>query len=334
MYNKESRVQLNILPAGGGDCIHLRFLPSDGRWRNIVIDSGPAGQKRYFQTLLEQIDAHGENIDLLCFSHIDDDHIKGAELIIRRGRVRPGLITRICMNVPDGAVPEQRIVGDFQQTTVDNAVDLLKYIVDLSIPCKTVTLAGDHMCFDDAELRVVLPNQERLDAYYEGWKRKGYFHPVAVQQDHSEVNGSSIVLLFTLGPHRILLTGDAFSCDLAQVARDYAGDQGFSIVKLPHHGSGANITAEMLRDLRSREFIISTKQTAHRPARETMELLSQYGAGVNGVTVYGNYEWSRFDAGVSNVNIIYPENGPAFTADGIEVYADGTSRQIFDGYQE
>lgn len=323
------RIQLNIIPVGGGDCIHLRFLSLDGKWRNIVIDSGPKGMKKNFRNLLEQIEAHGETIDLMCFSHIDDDHIKGAELIMRPGTVPPGLVTQICLNVPDDAVPGQRSIGDFLQTSVGNAIGLMKHIVDLGIPCKTETLAGDHLRIGDAQIQVLLPTQERLKEYYESWKKKGGFHPASVRQDRDEVNGSSIVLLFTLGPHRILLTGDAASCDLTKVGRDYAGDRGFSLVKLPHHGSGANITEEMVRELKSREFIISTHQTTHRPAWETMELLSRYGEGADGVNVYGNHEWSRFAAGVPHVRIIYPKDGPAMTQDGIEVYADGTSRKLF-----
>lgn len=331
MKNPQHRVQINILPVGGGDCIHLRFLSSDGKWRNIVVDSGPAGKRKVFRTLLKQISKYGEKIDLMCFSHIDNDHIKGAELTMTSENVVSGLITQICMNIPEGVLPEQSTAGSFVQTGVTEASSLLEKIVNLQIPCKTLTIQGDSVQLGDAVIRVLLPTQRRLDEYYVHLKKIGGFHAVAVSQDRDKVNGSSIALLFEMNSCRILLSGDAFSEDLAEVGEKYAGEKGFSVVKLPHHGSAANISAAMLEKLNTRDFIISTEQNRYRPAAETMELLSEYGGKCGSVNVYGNYEWPRFASGIPNVNIIYPEHGPVVTKEGIEIYADGDSRR---GYQD
>lgn len=68
-------IEMKIMQARQGDCIWVR-CKSD-RVVNIVIDAGPSTFKRGFINLVEKIEKHKEKIDLLIFSHIDDDHIKG-----------------------------------------------------------------------------------------------------------------------------------------------------------------------------------------------------------------------------------------------------------------
>lgn len=323
------RVQLNILPVGQGDCLHLRFRSSDG-WHNVIVDSGPAGTSKAFRLLLEQIKGHGEAVDLLCFSHIDDDHIKGAEKEFVSAKFDPTLIHQIWMNVPAGAIPEKTETGSFVPKTVETALKLLKPIVNHDIPFTSVVTAGMELTIGDACLEVVLPTPDRLMAYYEKWKKDAaIFRGKSVKKDTSETNGSSIALLCTIGTHRLLLVGDAFAEDLVCVGKHHAGKHGFSIVKLPHHGSDSNTNVEMLESLKTQELIISTSQTPHRPGKTAMKAISDYGTKTGGVTVYGNSNWSRFASGVPAVTIIHPQDKPVMTKDGIEVYSDGSSEQLF-----
>lgn len=68
-------IEMKVLQARQGDCIWIRCI-SD-RIVNIVIDAGPSTFKKDFINLVEEIENCSEKIDLLIFSHIDDDHIKG-----------------------------------------------------------------------------------------------------------------------------------------------------------------------------------------------------------------------------------------------------------------
>ena len=322
-------VQLNILPVGQGDCLHLRFRSSD-RWHNVIVDSGPAGTSKVFRLLLEQIKDHGEEVDLLCFSHIDDDHIKGAEKVFTSAKFDPTLIRQIWMNVPAGAIPEKTKTGSFAPKSVETAIKLLKAIVNHDIPFTSVVTAGMELTIGDARLEVVLPTLGRLQAYYEKWKKDAaIFQEKSAKKDTSETNGSSIALLCMIGSHRLLLVGDAFAEDLGSVGNRCAGAHGFSIVKLPHHGSDSNTTPEMIESLKTQELIISTSQTPYRPSDDAMKTISNYGTKTGGVTVYGNYNWSRFADGVQAVTIIHPQNKAVMTKDGIEVYSDGSSGQLF-----
>lgn len=321
------RIQLNVLPADCGDCIHLRFQSSDA-WHNVIIDSGPAVAAGIFRNLLKQIYDHKEVVDLLCFSHIDNDHIKGAAHIMTSAGFNPCIVRQIWLNVPDGAMPPKRSSGSYRPKTVFAANHLLQAIVNHGISCKTRITAGDKITIGDACICAVLPTPKRLGLYYLDWEKsspKTAYRPKSVRPDSSPTNGSSIALLCTIGTHRILLTGDAFPEDLVAVGMEHAGVHGFSVVKLPHHGSDANLTLEMLSALKTQELIISTKETAYHPGKNAMKNISAYAADCGGVTLYGNYYWPRYSSGVPNVSIINPQNEVILTKDRIEVFSDANS---------
>lgn len=329
MDNSLLRVQINILPVESGDCLHLRF-GSSNQWQNIVIDSGPVTKSGVFRKLLQQIKDHDEVVDLLCFSHIDDDHIAGAEDVFGSALFAPKLIRQVWLNVPNGEIPEKSKTGAFSPKSVPTAIKLLQLIVNHGIPLVPTVTEGLELIVGDARIKAVLPKQENLKAFYEKWKKDAeIYRSKSARKDPSVTNGSSIALLCTIGSHRLLMVGDAHADDLIRVGNEYAGEQGFSVVKLPHHGSDGNVNVEMLRSLNTQEFIISTKQNQHRPGSNAMSEISSCGADKEGVTVYGNYAWNRFEDGVPNVKIICPKNKFTLTKDGIEVYADATSTQIY-----
>jgi len=328
---KSPKIQINILPVLSGDCIHLRFQSFDG-WHNVIVDSGPAGAAETFRTLLQQIALHGECVDLLCFSHIDNDHIKGAERVFSSPGFDSSIIHKIWLNIPPSMLSANSKSAMYRPETVETACQLWNVLYGQDISCETCVASGMETIVGDMQIIAVLPTLERLLNYYSEWEhqtRSLHYHPMSVQQDTNPINGSSITLLCTIGQNRLLFAGDAFSCDLAAVGTQYAGESGFSIVKLPHHGSDANITTNMLTELRCREFIISGRQNRYRPSPEAMALLSNYGATTGEVTVYGNYDWPRFSAGVPNVTIVHPTNLQVMTVDKIEVFSDASSTKLF-----
>ena len=331
MAGDKDRITINILPVRNGDCLHLRFY-SSREWKNIVIDSGPSGASGTFRLLLEQIQAHDEYIDLLCFSHSDDDHIKAAERVLSTDNFDAARIRRVWINLPPNLSPAVSIDSTYRPETVVTACGLWNALCRHSIPCITHIKAGMETFIGDAHIHVVLPYQERLVSFYNEWEKQCKqlnYHPVSPQQDTSPFNGSSITLLCTIGNERILLCGDAFSSDLTDVGQQYAGDTGFSLVKLPHHGSEANITQLMLSSLKCTNFIISGRETLYRPAPTTMDLLNSYGATVDSLTVFGNYQWPRFSSGFSNLKIVFPDTRIVLLNEKIEVCADASSSKPF-----
>ncbi|MGV9264942.1 ComEC/Rec2 family competence protein [Kitasatospora sp. NPDC003701] len=81
--------------------------------------------------------------------------------------------------------------------------------------------------------------------------------------DGSVPNGSSIAFLLELGEHRVLLTGDGhgdvLARGLARLLTERGADRlAVDALKVPHHGSAANTTDELLALLTTRRFLIST----------------------------------------------------------------------------
>ena len=103
---------------------------------------------------------------------------------------------------------------------------------------------------------------------------------MAFGSDTSIANGSSIALLaeWDDGP-AALLAGDAFAGVLEASVRRLLADRGetaldLDVFKVPHHGSAANITEELLGLLRCRAYMVSTNGTQFgHPHATAMELL-------------------------------------------------------------
>ncbi len=315
-------LSINLLPAENGDCIHLRFWSKD-RWYNVIVDSGPATAAGVFRSLLEKIRSRGEAVDLLCFSHIDDDHIKAAEKVLGSVRFDTSLIRMIWMNLPDHIAEEKETAGRYRLATVTNALKLWTTICTDNIPCDASVKVGTVMELGEMKIEVVFPTEKRLAKYWEKWEKEAdekklYKTQSASRTDGNPYNGASLVLLCTFREERILLTGDACADDLRQIRTEP-----LTLVKLPHHGSQANISMEMLEALQCQRFLISTKPVNNRPSPDTIHMLDEYGAKTSDVVVYGNYEWPKLRAEYEYVRIhLLKDEEHAEVIGGIRVFSE------------
>jgi hypothetical protein len=99
----------------------------------------------------------------------------------------------------------------------------------------------------------------------------------AVAADGSLPNLSSIVLLVELGARSLLLTGDARSDEILAGMReagvlDADGRRHVSILKMPHHGSIRNVTAEFLQAVTADCYVISANGRYGNPDYEALVL--------------------------------------------------------------
>ncbi|MDT0407053.1 hypothetical protein RM528_35025, partial [Streptomyces sp. DSM 41635] len=81
----------------------------------------------------------------------------------------------------------------------------------------------------------------------------------ASSADNSEANGSSIAFIVEYEGRRALLGADAHSDVLVQSLHKYATTVGeervrLDLVKLPHHGSRANVTAELIDAIAAKRY--------------------------------------------------------------------------------
>jgi beta-lactamase superfamily II metal-dependent hydrolase len=85
------------------------------------------------------------------------------------------------------------------------------------------------------------------------------------KEDQSVTNGSSIAFLFNFGEGSILLAADAHSSVLLESsAVIYSGKPcNVDVFKLPHHGSAANVTVDLLKAFPSQTYVVSTNGGKH-----------------------------------------------------------------------
>ncbi len=79
--------------------------------------------------------------------------------------------------------------------------------------------------------------------------------------DNKEANGSSIAVLATWAGRTALLTGDAHADVLIDTLSRWLGPDGtlqVDIFKLPHHGSKANITNELMARIKAKCYVFSS----------------------------------------------------------------------------
>ena len=289
----DSKFEINVLQAFHGDCIHLRFN-SEGKWYNIVIDSGPAFHETGFKNLLNWINDMEEQVDLLCFTHMDDDHILAAKNYFRDSEKKTDFIKQIWINVPEDEIEsaQSATLSSVCTTSANKASKLYGCIYSRGIPHTTKILRGQTIYFGDVLVQAVLPTQARREEYFAEWHKQKTKDKCtsANSLDDKPANGGSIALFVWVMGKRMLFSGDAFAEDLTEVAEMWAGD-GFDLIKLPHHGSNGNITDEMLKAMKCRCFVISADGKRDRPTQATIDLLASYGRTNGTVTLYGNNPW-------------------------------------------
>ena len=140
-----------------------------------------------------------------------------------------------------------------------------------------------------AKRKMYNPQQHRGEAG-ESTKRAG--------SDTSPPNGSSIGVLFEYGGKRLLLAGDAHARTMVESIRKYNARWGVNtmaidVFKLAHHGSVANLTAELLGLVDCRNFVVSSNgDRFHHPDAECLALIADHArrlARIEPTTVYFNY---------------------------------------------
>lgn len=144
----------------------------------------------------------------------------------------------------------------------------------------------DVQCGDGLTLTVISPTRAELERYKAKWDA-GLAAPganrgkvAAAQLDTKAFNLVSIAVLAEMGGKTMLLTGDARGDHLLaglEAAGKLApgGSMTVDVLKLPHHGSAANVTLELLRRVIADTYVVSANGTDNNPDSETLARLSQ-----------------------------------------------------------
>jgi beta-lactamase superfamily II metal-dependent hydrolase len=138
------------------------------------------------------------------------------------------------------------------------------------------------------------------------------------QVDASAANGSSVAFVLEYEGKRVLLTGDAHPGGLLEGLKKYAKLTGerrprFDLVKLPHHGSGANVTSALVNAIDADRYLISSNGDGwgHPDDAAVARLIL---GSPRPVTLVGNYAsnclrtWAQRGSEVG-LTVVLPESG-------------------------
>jgi beta-lactamase superfamily II metal-dependent hydrolase len=113
-------------------------------------------------------------------------------------------------------------------------------------------------------------------------------------EDTSIANGSSIAFLFSFGGATLLLAADAHARVLLETAArlDDELPRSVDVMKLPHHGSAANVTDDLLKAFPTKTYVISTNGNKHGHPDDLA--LARIVVGAPGSRVLFNYPGAAY----------------------------------------
>jgi hypothetical protein len=286
-------IRLEVLPAAYGDCLLIECPVGKRTWR-MLVDTGPDDTYPALRTRLAAIapnaDGH-RHIDLFVVTHIDHDHIGSARRLLadrslklnfgdvwfnapgeRRVRgVKEGQALAEMLGAPGVVLPWNRAFGGGHAVTPEG--QFLEVVTARGAP----------------RLTLLSPTPERLTRLFKVWARelaklarteelrppkplpRAVFDPdlaaLAIRttgKDRAVANGSSIALLLEHRGASVLLAADAFASVLASALKAMAQHRGATLplqldaFKLSHHGSQANVTAELFECVQATHHVVST----------------------------------------------------------------------------
>lgn len=278
---------VEMLPARHGDCLLVTYGgPADPH--RILIDAGPTGT--YSEALKPRLDRRAPlPLELFVVTHYDLDHIGGAIAMLRKPPA-PIAATHVWFN---GWGQLRKYLAPVQGDQLSKLLARLPFRLNdgswFPTGAVAISTAGTPRRLSlpgGAKITILSPGGPELQALRVTWRsartppaagprRLLYKRPppgritpgdvpklaaASTSDDTSVANGSSIAFILEHARKKVLFAGDAHPSVLADSLRRVGGGKRipFTAVKLPHHGSCANVTREWLDLVSAREYLVST----------------------------------------------------------------------------
>lgn len=235
----DGKLHLVICDVGQGDAIYLK-TPSG---KDILVDGGPNAE--VLDCLTNNMPFWDRTIDLVVLTHPDADHITGLIPVLERYSVLHFVTSKTSKSTA--------IYKKFLQILENEGLEL-KYV-----------FANDKINFGDGVVSKII------------WPSPKLFSGEEVKE--SKVNEYSVIQLITYGNFEALLTGDAGSEIMVQIANS-AGD--IDILKVPHHGSKTGMNGNFLSEVKPEIAVISVgvKNRYGHPSNYSLDLLDKHNVKV------------------------------------------------------
>ena len=193
-------VEIEVQKACQGDCIWLRCVAEKSV--NIVIDAGPSTFAAGFKNLIDKIAGNKERIDLLIFSHIDDDHIRGCIRYLQDEGKK--IIDKVWINGSGTSV-----YSNMQEHSPNNVSGLVSLIEEKGISIEYPIFEGKEYNFCEGVIKVIAPTEKEVLNVAEKIEKRNKIQEHAsdsflgnideavdeYKSDTSETNRASIIIL-------------------------------------------------------------------------------------------------------------------------------------------
>ena len=233
---------------------------------------------------------------MLVFSHIDDDHIRGCIRYLQDEDEK--IIDKVWINGVGTSV-----YSNMQEHSANNVSDLVSLIEEKGISIEYPVFEGKEYNFCGGVIRVIGPTEKEVLNVAEKIEKRNTMQEHAsdlflgnideavdeYKSDTSETNRASIIICVEFENKKLLFSGDSTSENILRAINKYYACDEFEIVKLPHHGSPRNISRELIKQIKSERFIISTNKRVDKVTlrrfleeKENTEFLLNYDWWSNG----------------------------------------------------
>ena len=323
-------IRIEMLPARLGDCLLVECLRRRGDPWRLLVDGGPPDTWPLLQERLTRLAKDGQQVDVVVVTHIDSDHIGGMVPLlgdeVARSMVRdvwfngapqlPAAVRAQDRSVTQGEAVGTAILGSRGQRPLPWNSAFGDAAIDVGEPGGLVRLAVR----DGPLVTVLSPTTRRLTTLGRKWRQTleeatrpderdreldtpaplTELAPLSEQRssaDGSAPNGSSIALLLEHRGASVLLAADAFASVLTAGLSALAQERGVDVVtvdavKVPHHGSRANVSTAFVRAVPAQHYLVSTNgDIFHHPDDEAIARIVV--DAPDGATVWFNYRTPR-----------------------------------------
>lgn len=287
-------ITFEALPAGYGDALLVTCARPGGDWR-LLVDTGPDECWPMLKARLARIplnETGQRHIDLAVISHIDHDHIGAAQALFNDRSLKLSY-GDVWFNAPPRP-PMSRGVAEGHSLATLLGAEHTPLPWNRAWRGKNVVTPEDLPFVElpaepgGPRLTLLSPTPATLASLFKVWARElaklrlpelpppvgatreaGPLNVEALAErktalDHAPANGSSIALLLEHAGASVLLAADAYAPVLVEALEALAAHRGATlpwkvdVFKLSHHGSRANVTADLIRTVRARHYVVST----------------------------------------------------------------------------
>lgn len=278
--------ELNILQAGAGDALFIKYLNDKSTHKHILIDGGTGIiYKKSLKSLIDNL----EKLDLVIITHIDLDHIGGINKLLDSKNSKK--VKKVYFN--SGNLINKTISN---LVSISDGVKLTEYIKELNIEMNDEYIIDTSEFYEDGlSICFLSPTIEALKYLEKNWigyEKEQAQISATVNIDNrclSEIalddfieknyesdiaNWSSLAFEIEYKAFKILILGDAKDSVVVQSLKDkkYHSSYKYKVdyIKVSHHGSKYNTSNEFLSLLECYDFIFSTNGTHGHPDIETI----------------------------------------------------------------